>query len=937
MRGQWKACREDKGDLMIQILTSRAMDARNSVEILRPYGQTRQLLHVRGAIQNRSYIKLVIFLGYFILFTFTPQRLKGQSQPNGMAGTKHVAYVIPFSHLDLFWGGTEEECLARGNRIIARAIAISIRHPEFRFLIESDNFLANFVESHQGSRELEDLKRLVKDGRIAIAPNWANIFLNMPDGEVLTRNILYGKRYARDVFGADERVMHPTDIPGFPPQYPQILEKSGIPFMVESRMGPEDKSLFNWESPDGSKELVWSVRGYGLGAQLQLHGDLTDEKIESLRKVLNQRYGDTPWPVYIHWGVDLWAPTEKLVENIDKLNRVLPDWHFSFATPEEYYKVVADTPNLLNFSGEIPIGWPHVVDGILHLWQLSIPATNALTTAEEFSALNYALGYADYPQQELGVLWKKLIESMDHNHDGQGGDIGDNRKMEYSQLAIIRGGEILRDMLRNIAERVKIPIPESFPIVVFNGLGWQRNDLVKSHVTLYGDVIPGQIEEFRKGLRLVDENGARVPFYLEQTSDNISRAVDLMFVAKGVPSIGYKTYYLTSANPPDSFPATSEISLDRDKDLKDPRRPLGSDIVENTFYRIAIDKATGGVTVFDKQMNREVATDMRIVGVEERGTNNVQAELDTGRTIPNSITETAVEENNAVRTVFKISGWMADIPIVQRLILYSGMKRLDIENSLDWKEPRLVRIEQLFPIQQSNAEMYYGVPFGANSVRNIMPGAGPRPSTKTNLVDEINQEAWEKYRMIQGWVFDGTSEWGVTIAADHQLVKLESGLIHANMIRGQRYTSVKVVRGEDVSSIHFPHPGHYTFKYSFSSGPGDWKASRSYQAGLSFNNPLIPVSVVDEISPKLLPPTNSFLSVQGDNLVISALKKSESNDELVLRVYEIQGTKIETPVTFLGKPGGFRETNLIEEESGPAGQKVLRVNPYEIKTLELRP
>lgn len=37
------------------------------------------------------------------------------------------------------------------------------------------------------------------------------------------------------------------------------------------------------------------------------------------------------------------------------------------------------------------------------------------------------------------------------------------------------------------------------------------------------------------------------------------------------------------------------------------------------------------------------------------------------------------------------------------------------------------------------------------------------------------------------------------------------------------------------------------------------------------------------------------------------------------------------------KPGTFRETNLFEEEVGPADQKTLRVSPYQIKTLKLQP
>jgi alpha-mannosidase len=864
-------------------------------------------------------------------------RLEGQHGISGDTSTKPDAYIVPFSHLDRFWGGTGEECLARGNRIISKAIKISEQYPEFRFLIESDNFLANFVETHAGSPELQHLKSLVKEGRIEIAPNWTNLFLNLPDGEVLTRNVLYGRLYARTVFGVDPPVYHSTDIPGFTPQFPQILHKTGTPFMTMTRMGP-DKSLFNWTAPEGSKALVWNAHGYGWGASLHLHDDLTDEQIANIKKQIEerQRIGTPRVPVYIHLGVDLWAPTEKTIQNVHALNKVSSPGFFTMSTSKEFFNAVADTPDLKELSGEIPMSWPHVVDGILHLWQLAPLAMSALETAEQFAAINYALGYAEYPQGDFEVLWKRLIESMDHNHDGQGGEIGDNRKMEYSQLAMTRGGEILRNMLRNIAERVRIPIADSVPIVVFSGLGWPRDDVVKTHLTIYGDVVPSRIDDFRKGMRLVDETGKSVPFHVLQTSENISRAVDLIFVAQSVPALGYKTYFLTPADQTETFPAASQVTLDRDQDMKDPRRPLGSDVIENQFYRLTVDKATGGVSVFDKQLNRDVSKDMQVVGVEERGSNNVQPEKDTGRTFPMTVTGTTIEENNGVRTVFRIRGILADIPIVQRLILYSFLKRLDIENSLDWQEQRLLRIQQQFPIPQPNAQVVYGIPFGANAATNIMPGSGPDSKFSPSMTDEVNKKAWDQYRVIQDWIFAGTSESGVTVAANHQLVRLSDGMIAANMIRGQRYTSVKIVGSDEVTSIHFPPNGRYVFNYSFTSGPGDWKTAHSYQAGRSLNHPLLPVSVIDEISAKSLPPTNSFFSVQADDLVLSAVKKSESDRSVILRLYEIQGAKAETPVFFLGKQQDFRETDLLERELRPSEQRVLRVNPYEIKTIKLR-
>ena len=143
------------------------------------------------------------------------------AQPAAEAAEPRQVYLVPFSHLDFFWAGTREECLARGNRIIARAIQLAKQFPDFRFLIEDDDFVANFAESHNSSPDLDDLKRLVKEGRIEIAPKWAAIFQDLQDGEILSRNLVYRKRYARSVFGVDPQAAQISDLPGYTPQYPR--------------------------------------------------------------------------------------------------------------------------------------------------------------------------------------------------------------------------------------------------------------------------------------------------------------------------------------------------------------------------------------------------------------------------------------------------------------------------------------------------------------------------------------------------------------------------------------------------------------------------------------------------------------------------------------------------------------------------------------------
>ena len=838
---------------------------------------------------------------------------------------------VPFSHLDFFWGGTREECVSRGNRIISRAIQIAEQTPEFRFLLEDNVFVDNFMSTHQNTPESSALKRLVREGRIEISPKWVGIFQELPDGEVHVRNMTIGKRYAKEVFGVDTKVAHLGDLPGYTPQFPQILKQTRVPYAVITRMGPADKSAFKWTSPDGSAVLAWNaLNGYPWGTFLTSDKTSFEEKKERFTKDLEVVQKTTSGPAMMHWGIDLWAPPVDLVSKVNEFFRQMPV-SLTISTPYEFFQKLEKSPSFPSVSGEIPSSWPNIVSSLVHIWPLIIPATNTLLSAEKFATINYSLGYAEYPRQDFDFLWKKIVEAMDHNHDGQGGTIGDNRKIEYLQLSMIHGGEILRNSLRNIAERVQVPVANSFPIVVFNPMGWKRSDIVNAHLTLYGDVDPSDLGEFRKGIRLLDESGNPVPFYIKEWSENISRAMELVFVAPDVPSIGYKTFYVVSTDKPEEFINNTVIKPDSDNDRREPRRALGRDVIENNFYRMTIDRATGQVFLFDKDLNREVSKGIELVALEERGGNYIGKEPPSGRTFINLINNIKITENNPVRTVVRIEGTVADIPVIQNLALYNKLKRLDIENIVDWKasNSRFVRLRQVFPVGWENPDVNYGIPFGANSADNLMPNA------ETKRDDEITNESWRSSRLIHDWIHAGAVGEGMTISSDHQQIRLGDNVIYAEMVRGTRYVSVKVSTDDILSSRNYPPDGVYIFHYSITSGKGDWKASKAYRSGMNFTNPLIPVSVADDLSRKSLPPSYSFCTVPQDNIIISTVKKSDYNSSPVLRLYEIEGADVNTSVNFLNRQVAFTELNLLEEEQDKTSKKILTSKPFSISTIRL--
>ncbi len=196
--------------------------------------------------------------------------------------------------------------------------------------------------------------------------------------------------------------------------------------------------------------------------------------------------------------------------------------------------------------------------------------------------------------------------------------------------------------------------------------------------------------------------------------------------------------------------------------------------------------------------------------------------------------------------------------------------------------------------------------------------------------DELQGDVWTRGSF-------GSSDWTLTLATNHQLVKLSDGVIGSEMLRGSRHSSVRVVRGDTVTSLMYPPPAVYCFRYSLSSARGDWRAARSWQPGMSLNNPLLPVSVVDNISRKSLPRAQSFLALRGDGLVLSTVKKSDLDQSVVLRFYDIQGSTVETSIEFLGRRRSFREVNLLEEDLHGGDRQSVRVGPHEIKTVKVTP
>ena len=845
-----------------------------------------------------------------------------------MSTQRRAVHVVPFSHLDLFWLGNQEECLSRGNRIISEMMERIDEDQDFRFLLEIVVFVKNFAECH--SEKVEKLRALVKDGKVEVGPRWAGIYQNRQSGEDLVRNILYAKQFLRKFSNTDSDSANLGDLPGYTPQYPQILSKAGIHNIIITRGGPKNAPLYFWEGLDGSRVLTWfSSRGYWWARNRGLHMDKEKVQKKELEEEIREIERLTPAPILMHWGIDLILPAKNLSKNIKEWNQS-SQIKLKMSTPTQYFREARKTPGIPILSGEVPSVWPARAHG------LGVKATNALLSAEKFATVSYLLGLGDYPHQELKSAWQRLLQGMDHNGGGQGAIEGNKRKLEYHKAAIFLGEEILRSSLRLIAENVEVKQgSQCNPIVVFNPLSWNREDLAIAHVTFHGDVEAFNIAKYRNVV-LKDDKGNEIPFQYLDVREGVSRDVTISFHAKDIPSLGYNTFYLVPSNEPSDYGKSCQVREEGDRNSgEDSKRwTTGKEVLvlENSNYLVMVNQSTGLVDITDKKKNLEVVRGMRLLALEERASNLWGRAGFTGRIFENAITAVKMVENGPISAKVSIEGNIRGSATKQEIVLYKNIPRIDVVDVISWEPIQALRIQHLFPLVIEDPQVNYGIPYGANSFENIIPNSGPKEKG-----DEIPETIWRYSREIQKWIDLSNERYGVTIASDGISVEIgKPSLVKFNLVKGNRSPFCRIIKGEKTDYLWRPPRGEYIFGFSLNFHEGNWKRAKSYRKGWELQNPLVCVSVNDPVSNKKFSSRRSFCDVSADNVVVTVLKKSEKSDLPILRLYEAEGKTGAIKVNFLKPLKDVTEVNLLEEEMESLENSANQVTGYEIKTLRLK-
>jgi alpha-mannosidase len=171
-----------------------------------------------------------------------------------------IISAVGHAHMDLAWLWPIRETIRKCGRTFATTLDLMERYPAYVFGASQpqqyDWVKQHYPELYAG------IKHRVAEGRWEVqGAMWVEPDTNLPSGESLIRQILYGKRFFRGEFGRDPDCLWVPDVFGYSGALPQILAKSGVPYFMTQKLSwslvtRHPYHTFWWEGIDGSKVLA---------------------------------------------------------------------------------------------------------------------------------------------------------------------------------------------------------------------------------------------------------------------------------------------------------------------------------------------------------------------------------------------------------------------------------------------------------------------------------------------------------------------------------------------------------------------------------------------------------------------------------------------------------------------------------------------------------
>jgi alpha-mannosidase len=836
---------------------------------------------------------------------------------------KGTINIICSSHQDIAWMNTPDSCRKeRIYDIIIPALDLIDKNPGYKFEMEQTLNLMEVLE--EVPSEKQRIINAFKNGRFTWGATFNQPYEGLESGEQLVRQTYLGRKWIKENLpGMDALAAYNVDVPGRSLQVPQILEKAGIKYLFVSRM---KEGFYNWFSPDGSKILTYSPGNYGWS--LLVYEYFEKDAITALQKLhkviqnWNDYYAGRNIPPHyaIIISTDAGGPKD-YSKIIGEWNAITENTGFEIpllqhSTAEEFLgKIDVPEAKIDSISGERPDLWLYI-HGPAHYEAIKAKKAGSvsLPAAEIFSSINGIVkgNLSDYPSARLNEGWYKSIYP-DHGWGGNHGEITDSIFRVSLEEGNAAGEKILNESLQELSSQVELKNTNS--ILVYNDLSWQRKGIVTIDISE------------KKGTEWIvsDNKGKTIPSQV--VVNGLKKTIS--FLAENIPSLGYTSFYLKKG----SMPATRGIKA-------------GSNYYENRYY--SIEFGPGGITgLFDKELKKQVFNtskyaggDLLSLGYSGNGAGEfihiTPTNYEGNETLGMKGESWTLTVNGPVSATFESVCLMKNFSVKQIITVYHNIKKIDFEYDIpDWPGEHNRQLRVAFPLNMNDSQITYDGPMSIVNVGkdelNMSPRGWSWEGTYRQMPKEINP------REIENFISASSQDIGVTISTN---------LAVADWIDPGResvdYPVLQAILLSSHKSCHYlgnwyHQTGSHHFKISFSSHPQGWKYG--YHFGVEGNHPLYSI-LKDKPQKGPLPEELSFVSVSSPFVRVTALKKSDNDNSLIIRMVEMGGTDQEIIMKLFFPAKGFIKTNLIEEEELETGQNGKTINldigRYSIETFKLR-
>ncbi len=325
--------------------------------------------------------------------------------------------LVGHAHIDLAWLWPYDATRRKLQRSFSTVLRLLERNPEFRFV---QSFAAYYHQLENDDIDLlTQIERQVSAGAWESGGGlWVECDMQLPSGESLARQALYGQRYLHRLFGRYDTTGWLPDTFGFSPALPQILRLAGMDSFFTSKLAWSETnqiphSRMWWEGLDGSRVLTQLLNSPDVG----YNGWVDPSAVQSVWRAHSDRHLAGPPLLPVGFGDGGGGPTQ---DDLDARRvmadfPVLPELHFT--TVREYFEDAlghVDRGKLATWVGELYLE--------LHRGTYTTQAETkrehrraevALTTAELLASFAHLLG-GERPAS-LESVWRRLMRVQFHD------------------------------------------------------------------------------------------------------------------------------------------------------------------------------------------------------------------------------------------------------------------------------------------------------------------------------------------------------------------------------------------------------------------------------------------------------------------------------------------------------------------------------------------